>query len=366
MSRVERNVSQSPLPREPRKPFHIPALDGIRALSISIVFAAHAGANDFIPGGFGVTVFFFLSGFLISTLLRREFERHGTISFKNFYIRRALRIFPPFYGALTFASVMVLLGLIPGKLDLGGVGLLAAHLGNYAQVYWLDEASLPAGTAVYWSLAVEEHYYLTFPLIALFLLRRGKKSLTFVVLTSIALAILFWRVHLVDTGASIPRTYLATDTRVDSILWGCLLALTLNPVMDEPLELPTFVEVLSLIASGAVLLVCFLYRDEAFRQTYRYTLQGVALLPIFYLVVLRSNWLLFRWLDWRPVRYIGTLSYTLYLVHLVILYSLEYLYHDMIPRVPRGLLAAALSIGLAALSYRYMEKPLTGLRKKYR
>ena len=80
---------------------------------------------------------------------------------------------------------------------------------------------------------------------------------------------------------------------------------------------------------------------------------------------MRSHWPLFKWLDWRPIRYIGTLSYTLYLVHLVILDSAEYLFDD-VHRVPRGLAAAALSVGLAALSYHYMELPLANLRKKYR
>ncbi len=349
----------------PKKPFHIPALDGIRAVSIAIVFAAHAGASHIIPGGFGVTIFFFLSGFLISTLLRREFARDGSISFKNFYVRRVLRIFPPFYGALVFASLMVVAGMLPGKLDLLGVGLLAAHVGNYAQIFWLEETFLPPGTAVYWSLAVEEHYYLSFPFIALFLLRKGNRWLTAAVLVTLALGILLWRIYLVNDGASIPRTYLASDTRIDSILWGCVLGLTLNPVMDPPLKLHRIVEIVTLFACAVVLLLCFLYRDQAFRQTYRYTLQGVALFPIFYLVVINSERAVFRWLDWRPIRYIGTLSYTLYLVHHVILYSGEYLFPNL-HRVSRGLAAGALSVGLAALSYHYLEQPLTNLRKKYR
>ena len=347
----------------PGKTFHIPALDGIRAVSIAIVFIAHAGLGSIIPGGFGVTVFFFLSGFLISTLLRKEFAKQQSISFKNFYIRRALRIFPPFYSALAFAVLILMAGLLPGKVAWSGVGLLAGHLGNYAQVYW-GEAALPPGTAVYWSLAVEEHYYLTFPFVALLLLKRNSKTTTIVTLTLIGIAILLWRIYLVSQGAPEVRTYLATDTRVDSILWGCLLAMTLNPVMDKPLATSTAVEVLVLLLSLGVLLFCFVYREGAFRETYRYTLQGIALLPVFYLAVLRSHWPVFRWLDWRPIRYIGTLSYTLYLVHLVVLYSLE---HSLpqVPAVVRGIAGAALSTGIAALSYHYMERPLARLRKKY-
>jgi peptidoglycan/LPS O-acetylase OafA/YrhL len=345
------------------KSFHLPALDGIRALSIAIVFVSHAGAGHLVPGGFGVTTFFFLSGFLISTLLRREFDKTNSISFQHFYIRRALRILPPFYAALMLAVVMLYFGLLPGSVDWGGVAALAAHLGNYVQIYW-PNLSMPRGTGVYWSLAVEEHYYLTFPIIALMLLRLRSRLLTAVTLTLIAFAILAWRIYLVHHGAPEDRTFYATDTRLDSILWGCILALALNPAMDRIPSTSRSTEVAILCAALAVLLFCIIYRDQAFRETYRYTLQGIALLPVFYFAVLRTHWPVFRWLDWPPVRYIGTLSYTLYLVHQVVLSSLEYVFPATSVPV-RGLTGAAISICLAALSYRYMERPLASLRKRY-
>src|SRR5438105_2995303 len=80
--------------------FQIPSLDGIRAVSFLIVFLAHAGLERYVPGYFGLTVFFFLSGFLITTLLRREYDRTGSVSLSHFYLRRILRIFPPFYLVL--------------------------------------------------------------------------------------------------------------------------------------------------------------------------------------------------------------------------------------------------------------------------
>src|SRR5689334_10066848 len=80
--------------------FYIPSLDGIRAAAVGLVFLAHAGLNERVPGNFGVTVFFFLSGFLITTLLRMEFDKTGRISLKAFYPRRTLRILPPMYLVL--------------------------------------------------------------------------------------------------------------------------------------------------------------------------------------------------------------------------------------------------------------------------
>ena len=102
-----------------RAPFVIPSLDGIRAISFMLVFLAHAGF-PYIPGGFGVTVFFFLSGYLITTLLRREAEETGTLSFKLFYLRRVLRILPPFYAVLLLAFVLTRVGLLPHDVLVGG------------------------------------------------------------------------------------------------------------------------------------------------------------------------------------------------------------------------------------------------------
>src|SRR5512136_1771671 len=94
--------------------FQIPSLDGLRAISFLIVFIAHAGLGEYVPGAFGVTVFFFLSGFLITTLIRMEFDRLGRLSFKRFYLRRALRILPPFYLVLTGATALAGVGVLSG------------------------------------------------------------------------------------------------------------------------------------------------------------------------------------------------------------------------------------------------------------
>lgn len=351
-------------PLRPKPPFHIPSLDGIRAVSIMIVYLAHAGLSHLIPGGFGVTVFFFLSGFLISTLLRREFANNGRISFKNFYLRRVLRIFPPFYTALALSIVLLAVGALPGVLDWGGIAWLALHAGNYLQVLE-GTARIPAGTGVYWSLAVEEHYYLTYPLLALFLLRRNDRRLSAVVLTLVGILVLGWRIYLVEQGVSEDRTYLASDTRVDSILWGCLLAMSYNPLLDPPARMGATGRVLLLVVAFAVLLGCLVYRDPAFRETYRYTLQGLALLPIFYIAIANANWPVFRWLEWKAVRHIGVLSYSLYLIHHVLLYSGEHLAPAMNTWL-RGALVLVLCLVLSQISLRYMEQPVANLRKRYR
>src|SRR3954447_8518759 len=141
---------------------HIPSLDGLRAISFGIVFAAHAGWNNVIPGPFGVTVFFFLSGYLITTLSRLEFERRGDVSMSKFYLRRALRILPPFYLVIAFSLTLSWLHVVPAPKEAGSIVALLLHYANYYIVAH-DNGGFPAGTGVYWSLAVEEHFYLLFP-----------------------------------------------------------------------------------------------------------------------------------------------------------------------------------------------------------
>ncbi len=348
--------------KAPSSSFHLPSLDGIRAASIALVFVAHAGWGDIVPGGLGVTIFFFLSGFLITSLLRREHARSNTINIKHFYIRRAYRILPPFYLALAFSGLLAVLGMLPGTVTLKGMALLALHLGNYAQIFW-PEAAIPMGSGVFWSLAVEEHYYLTFPFVALFLLKRDRRT-AFVVLGMLAVVVLAWRFYLVSQGAPHIRTNYASDTRVDSILWGALLAFCMNPRIDPVPESATRLRGPLLAAGFGLLVYSLVYRDEAFRETWRYSLQGVALLPIFYYAVKDPEFFAFKWLNNKLMSYIGGLSYTLYLVHHVIIFTIQKNL-PAVPLVAQALIALALSFGLAALSYRYLEKPLAKLRHKY-
>ncbi|HEY1694842.1 MAG TPA: acyltransferase [Polyangiaceae bacterium] len=344
--------------------FHIPSLDGLRAVSFLLVFAAHAGLEDKVPGGFGVTVFFFLSGYLITTLMRMEWEGLGTVSFKQFYLRRVLRILPPFYLTLALAIAAAAVGLIPGGFSPFAVLAQALHSANY-WIIFRGYGGQPAGTGVYWSLAVEEHFYLFFPLVFVLLGRfvrtAGRRA---TILYGLCAAVLVWRmflVHGLHVGAD--RTYVGSDTRIDSILFGCALAVYGNPVMDGPSRFSERVWKWGLLpASIGVLLFTFLYRDGSFRETTRYSLQGLALTPLFVTAVRWPTWLVFRPLNTRLASFLGVLSYSLYLVHHVILFGVHA--HVHVLPVLQGALALALSIALAWAIYRFVEKPCAVLRKR--
>jgi len=301
---------------KPGHRLYIHSLDGIRAMAVMLVFFGHAGFWDVVPGGFGVTVFFFLSGYLITTLLRLEFENTGNISFHDFYIRRVYRIFPSFYLALL--TGLILAWTLDSEIGFSLVTVLlqAVHLTNYYQV--LVGYNVIPDTSLFWSLAVEEHYYLFFPLVLLWVLKRQSLSKTALIFLITCLAVLAWRYFLVlHVGVPAYHTNLATDTRIDSVLYGCILGVWMNPVLDRRPNVDDYVLVLMLCLSVAILIGTFLYRDPVFRETLRYSLQGIALLPLFYLAILRRNWCIFSLLNCKWVRMLGRVSYEFYLFHMM-------------------------------------------------
>jgi peptidoglycan/LPS O-acetylase OafA/YrhL len=355
-------------------PFRVPSLDGFRAISILIVFLSHAGLRQIIPGTFGVTVFFFLSGYLITTLLRLEWAETGAISLRHFYLRRVLRIFPPLYVALGFASLVTLVGLLPGTLTWPAFGAQILFLANYYKIYRAG-FGMPPGMLVLWSLAVEEHFYLGFPLFYAWLGRRKvRPPVQAAILLGSCAAVLAWRFALVrvfgvDLGAadggwdrSWHRLAESTDTRVDSILFGCVLAVWNNPALD-PTRLSRRVWTWVLMPLGvATLLFTFAYRGEEFRETTRYTLQGLGLLPIFVAAIRYPDFFLFRPLQNRWVVRLGVLSYTFYLIHDTFIETVDHVVGR--PTVWGAVLSFALSVAFCELSYRFVEKPCAALRKR--
>lgn len=345
------------------KPFHIPSLDGFRTVSFLIVFLAHARLNAVIPGPFGVTVFFFLSGYLISTLLRREQDKTGGFSLWRFYVRRVLRILPPFYLVLGLVFLGTALGVVPPPSEPESVRALLLHYANYYIVAH-DHNGLPLGTGVYWSLAVEEHFYLLFPGLYYLLCKwtesRSKQSLVLLLLCGLVLA---WRCYLVMGGhaTNVYRTGMASDARFDSLLFGCVLALTENPILDQSAFSERVWKRFLFPLGMFGLLFCFALRNEVFRETFRYTLQGLSLIPLFVCAVRYPGWWPIRPLNWRPVAYLGALSYSLYLVHQLVMGMIDL---RLGWGVGQALLAFALSFALAWTIFQLVEKPCARLRRR--
>ncbi len=349
----------------PRGDFNIPSLDGLRAVSFLIVFLAHTTASVRVPGAFGVTVFFFLSGYLITSLLRLEHTSSGRVSLRDFYLRRVLRILPPFYAVLLLAALLTLSGALPGTLSTWPMVAQIGHVTNYWNIVNGAEGQ-PAGTGVYWSLAVEEHFYLVFPFLFILLQRVFKDRFRAqgAVLLALCGLVLAWRFALVfGLGATPERTGLASDTRVDSILFGCALAVMANPMLDKQ-RLPAWLWRWVLLPLGmGLLLVSFLYRAPWFRESLRYTVQGMGLIPLFVVSMREPDFLPFRLLNLKWVKHVGLLSYSLYLIHQVVIFTV----HPLVPGLHplwRGALELTVALLLAEVVHRLIEKPCARLRRR--
>jgi peptidoglycan/LPS O-acetylase OafA/YrhL len=345
--------------------FYIPSLDGLRTISFLLVFLAHVGLGELIPGGFGVTVFFFLSGYLITTLLRIERERTSRNSLRDFYLRRAFRILPPFYAVLMLAYADNLLGMVTGPLQLSAAISLLCHFSNYRFIH--NGEGFPAGTVVYWSLAVEEHFYLAFPLLFVLLNRWFPKRQCShaAVLVGLCGLVLCWRFALTMVWhAPFTRLFMATDTRVDSILFGCVLALVGNPMLDAWRGSRALWSYVLFPLGLAGLGVSFALRADWFRDTLRYSVQGIALIPLFVTAIRYPEWGPMQALNWPVMRRLGLLSYSLYLCHQVVLFAIAHSF-PAASQVPVACAALAVSLVVASLIRQFIERPSARARKRW-
>jgi peptidoglycan/LPS O-acetylase OafA/YrhL len=347
----------------------IPSLDGIRATSLLLVFASHAGFAREQIGGFGVNVFF-LSGFLITTLLRLEYEKKGSVSVPHFWMRRALRVLPPFYTVALGATALTLIVYPPDTVYAPSLIAQLLLYFNYCELNDIHRG-IP-GLGVVWSLAVEEHFYLLFPLLYIAMQKwlpspRRQACL----LWGFCAAILAWRCMLIfDMHLGIKRIYPTTDTRIDSILFGCALAVWNNLYLDntaptDPAVLPARWKWIFLPAAVAALLSCVAFDAPTFQNTASFSVQGLALSIVFIAAIQFHDWPPFRILNWRPVVFIGTLSYSLYLVHDVFLRVTTRLWPHA-HASQRAIVAMAASFITSWVIYGAIEKPCASLRKKLR
>jgi peptidoglycan/LPS O-acetylase OafA/YrhL len=344
----------------------IPCLDGLRAVSVLIVVLSHIGLGHIVPGGLGVTVFFFLSGFLITTLLLREFDKNGSIHIPYFYARRVLRLAPALVIALLLAYGLALAGWLQGKATVNGFLAQLFYLANYYFVFASGESSVPNGTVILWSLAVEEHFYIVYPLVLAWALQKGSARHAAWWMAGACVLVLAWRWHLTADPAFNPsRIYYATDTRVDSILFGCILACTFNPATASR---PMNGKLASLLlAAGLFLLAGTLtYREPRFRETLRYSLQGAALMAIFYALIAAPATWAHQLLNRPLLLKLGAYSYVIYLTHHVIIHLCTE--HLSATPSPATLFVAAMSssVALAALLDSTVDRYFAAWRRRLR
>lgn len=336
-----------------------PALDGLRGMAVLAVVFFHAVPHA-LPGGFlGVDVFFALSGYLITRLLLNENSAQGRIDLWRFYVRRSWRLAPALcLMLLVYAAIeLVLHGFAQWKTLALDVLLALAYLTNWTRATgW----HLPADLGHTWSLAVEEQFYLLWPLILIGVLKLSRRFGAQVMLVSaMALASLFWRLYLQDQGASVDRLYNGSDVRAETLLWGALLALLREhgPAqkgchwLDQVLEWVIPVLMLGLLL-GVQWTEPWVYSVgiSAFSGMSVMLIQGLH----------GGRWrMLSISLTARWIVYLGRISYGIYLWHFPIL---RWLMESPMDAWLRLVCTLALSVAVASLSYHFMEKPLLDRR----
>lgn len=346
---------------------YLPALDGWRAISILLVVVSHGGLGQVIPGGLGVTIFFFISGFLITSLLISEMQAGQGISLKRFYMRRLWRLSPPLLAYVFFSFVLIVIST--NRINYSEFVSSVFYFANYYSIYW-NYKELPFGPSplgILWSLAIEEHYYIVFaPLMAL--LANTKRRL-FVLIVFLIAAPLFVRtgafLYLNDAMFRSGYTYMATEARIDSIAWGGLFAWICKYVNSADLKKILDRKATVGISFG-VMLSCLLVRDDFFRESIRYTLQGLALVPLFYATLFGKTLNTIRkMLVSKTAIWIGKLSYSIYLYHWLALVITIWFIGDEKLSLSWLSLYYSLAAALSIMSYRFVEIPSLAFRKKY-
>jgi peptidoglycan/LPS O-acetylase OafA/YrhL len=344
-------------------------IDALRALAVMLVVVAHAGLGDIVPGGSGVTIFFAVSGFIITHLIVRERETSGGFRIKDFYIRRALKIAPPFLVILVLPTLIYsMFATIEWRNFFSQVFFVF----NWVYMQREDPKVLP-GSGVVWSLSIEEQFYILFALFWL-LAVRSKSYLNIVATLAIGgiIASTTLRFYFVAT-MDVPhfRVYYGTDTRLDAIAIGVLSAVLYakwsrspNPSRLQKSLTSDWIPLLSALMYLSSLLI----RDEGFRETLRYSLQAVAA-SIFILYGLlctntRFRRAIGRLVSMKFIQIIGLASYSIYLVHL----QLDKLLIAVIPDWPIALsftvrVASGIAVGL--LVWFAVEKPVERFKHSY-
>lgn len=337
----------------------IPSLDGIRAIAVSLVILAHVNGTRFFPipyeyerfinvGNLGVRVFFVLSGFLITTLLIREHQRTGRISLSGFYMRRLIRIFPALYVFVAVMGVATFTGLVDIPL------IDFAWASTYTINYFTDR-SWEFGHL--WSLAVEEQFYLTWPLLVILF---TPKRVWWIAFLAIGLAPL----SRVATWVFMPehREWIesAFHTVFDALATGCLLAL-LRVKLDQSKAYLRLMSSPIIILLPFVIYACNFYRQyPSFMYTVGETIMNICIALLIDWAIRNPDGRVGRMLNARFAAFIGVMSYSLYL------WQQPFLNRESDAWATAFPINIVLATVFAFASYRLIETPLLGLRAKFR
>ncbi|MFC0518242.1 acyltransferase family protein [Mucilaginibacter angelicae] len=361
---IDVNHSKKP----PGKAFHyIPALDNIRGLAVLFVLLTHMTYGVIKGGLVGVELFFVLSGFIITSLLQAESAAYGKISIWRFYLRRALRLFPPLLICIILANVFWSYNEVSNS---GSNQSFATIAALFYFINLLPEKV--SGHLVHlWSLSVEEHFYLFWPLItSFFLFKFSRRNQIKVLLTLILIVSVyrFWQGHFETSfygGLLIIDPLRFTLCSVDSILTGALLAVAMSTTAFKNFSLNNKLRNW-LIAGCVVVFSCFLV---LLTGGFIFRNGGFLLLDVFcagaiFIAIKSPGHFLF---SNKVLKWLGTRSYGIYVYHYVIFAVFEHfrVHNSGGNFIIISLLRIVVSLLFAELSFRLVEMPLLKFKKKW-
>jgi peptidoglycan/LPS O-acetylase OafA/YrhL len=341
---------------------YVPEFDGLRALAVFAVIARHT-MWSILPGGeIGVDVFFVLSGFLITRVLLGEFEATDQINFINFYVRRCLRLMPALW---LFLSAWILFALVHGGENENNRLWAAVPAGLYF-MNWTIALDLgpPDMLRHTWSLAVEEQFYLLWPPLLFLALKNVPRRSVWLPILLLLLTSSGWRGFLAYSGADQDRVYNGFDTRAETLLFGCLLAVL--PIARFPA-----ISFRLWYIPVAVLISCLFFLPlihvgepaQVWKPVFTFGLTLVSLCAAWVIVLIIEYRSRFRIpvLTWRPVTYVGRISYGIYLWH----YPINMLLRPHLSGPFNFIVTGSTSVLIAAASFHLVEARALRLKKRF-
>lgn len=346
---------------------YMPGLDGLRTLALFFVVLYHLNV-DWAPGGLlGVSIFFVLSGYLITDLLTAEWSRSRSIDLKSFWIRRCRRLLPAML--VMMAAVVAWVTLFDRSLISvlrGDVFSSLFYINNwysiFHQVSYFEKFGPQSPFGHMWSLAVEEQFYLLWPILLLIGMKKMKKrgpvfllALALAVLSALAMLVLYNP----DTDPS--RVYYGTDTRAFSLLLGAALSIvwpSRNMSGKAGLKTRLMLDLTGIVGLASICAMVWKTNEyEPFLYPWGFLLLSVLTVMVIGSAAHPASFI-GKLLGMKPLRWIGVRTYSIYLWHYPVILLSSGTGNE--PNVWHALLQSALSIALACLSYKYIEEPIRG------